>query len=544
MVITTCKALNVSTVADRVIGMLKRLGVQRIFGMPGGGSNADLIEAAAVAGLPFSLAHTEAASAFMAAAQAEISGKPGVCVATLGPGAASLTNGVANASLDRVPLIFLTDCYTSATAAVMQHQSLENREIFRSLVKLSAQLSVDNFEEVAQRTMDAVLTPRPGPVHIDISQEAASAPAVNAPQSIPRPHCIAPLAAIPEDVTSVIKRARRPVFLIGLGARTPAIALAIRTACDRFGIPALVTYKAKGVVPDSHPWFGGIFMNGALERSVLERSDLFLAIGLDVVELLPVPWKFARPVLSITSWPMNQKHIPLLFESVGDVVAALGTVTALLPERSDWDQDDLSELVELQRHSMRVETYDRGLPPHRVVELVAEAYPGVRATVDAGAHMLPIMSLWPATEPCGVLISNGLSTMGFAVPAAIGAALLEAGNPIVAFTGDGGLLMCLGELRTAARESLPLRIIVFADGELSLIKIKQLRRGHRTDGVTIGDIDWGAVGAGLGVLAVHADDETTLKACLDKTLAHRGPVLIAAKVAARTYEQSILAVRG
>jgi acetolactate synthase-1/2/3 large subunit len=158
--------------------------------------------------------------------------------------------------------------------------------------------------------------------------------------------------------------------------------------------------------------------------------------------------------------------------------------------------------------------------------------------------MLPIMSLWPADEPCGVLVSNGLATMGFAVPAAIGAALLDTSRPTLAFTGDGGLLMCLGELRTAARENLPLRIIVFDDGELSLIKIKQLRRGYRPDGVTIGEIDWRAVGAGLGVLAMQADNEKSFRDCLVDTLGHAGPVLIAAKVSARTYQDSIRAVRG
>jgi acetolactate synthase-1/2/3 large subunit len=524
--------------------MLQFIGVQRLFGMPGGGSNADLVEAAAIAGLPFSLAHTEAASAFMAAAQAEITGKPGACLATLGPGAASLTNGVAYACLDRVPLIFLTDCYSPSTSAVMQHQSLQNRDIFRTLVKYSAQLSVENFSEVSQQVVDAVLTLPVGPVHLDVPQETASAALVNDLQSIKYSPCEPLPCSIPKDVAAVIRKARRPALLIGLGARTRATANAIRAACEQFGIPALVTYKAKGVVPDSHPWFGGILMNGALERSVLERSDAFLAVGLDVVELLPVPWKFSQPVISITSWPMPQKHVPVLFELVGEIAASLRAVTSLWPGRSDWNADELSEIVELQRERMRVEAEDGGLPPHRVVELVANAYPDVRATVDAGAHMLPVMSLWPAREPCDVLISNGLSTMGFAVPAAIGATLLDPGKPTVAFTGDGGLLMCLGELQTAARENLPLRIIVFDDGELSLIKNKQLRRGYRTDGVTIGGIDWRAVGAGLGVLAVNAEDDRTLKNCLDDTLVNTGPVLIAAKVAARTYEQSIRAVRG
>src|ERR1700686_4545916 len=142
-----------ATNADRIIEMLKAAGVERLFGMPGGGSNADLIEAALRAGLPFSLAHTETASAFMAAAQAEITGKPGACIATLGPGAASLMNGVANAHLDRVPLMVLTDCHTAASAK-MQHQSLPQHEMFAPLVKWSARLSVQNVSEILQHAID------------------------------------------------------------------------------------------------------------------------------------------------------------------------------------------------------------------------------------------------------------------------------------------------------------------------------------------------------------------------------------------------------
>jgi acetolactate synthase-1/2/3 large subunit len=178
------------------------------------------------------------------------------------------------------------------------------------------------------------------------------------------------------------------------------------------------------------------------------------------------------------------------------------------------------------------------------VELVADRYRGARITVDAGAFMFPVMALWPADEPVGVLISNGLSTMGFALPAAIGAALLEPSKPVVAFTGDAGLLMCLGDLRTAARESLPVRLIVFDDGDLSLIKIKQMQRGYQPIGVSMGEIKWQSLGVGLGVLAVVASSEEALKACLAETVNHRGPVLIAARISSNVYQATIRAMRG
>jgi acetolactate synthase-1/2/3 large subunit len=134
--------------------------------------------------------------------------------------------------------------------------------------------------------------------------------------------------------------------------------------------------------------------------------------------------------------------------------------------------------------------------------------------------------------------------MGFGLPSAIGAALLDRPRPVVTFTGDGGILMCLGELSTARREALPLRVIVFDDGELSLIKVKQVQRGYRTDGVTLGGIDWVLLGAGLGVTARRAASEAELRICLRETADVPGPVLIAAKVNARAYEGTIRALRG
>jgi acetolactate synthase-1/2/3 large subunit len=466
----------------------------------------------------------------MASAQAEITGRPGACIATLGPGAASVMNGVANAWLDRVPLLVLTDCHGDA-AGTMQHQTLAQGEMFRPVVKWSARLHPGNVDQVMRQAIAAVSSLPHGPVHLDVT------PATAVDDSVPawRP----PGRGAAGEIPAVLPQARRPVFLLGLGARTPAIASTIRGMCERFGIPALVTYKAKGVVSDRHPWFGGVLTNGALEHDILERADLFLAVGLDPVELLPRPWTYPQPVIAINSWKMSQRQIPVAAELIGDVDDIAGVL-----RETEWTGEEVASLAECQRDCLRPRGEPGELLPHRVVELVAEAYAGARAAVDAGAHMFPVMSLWPAEEPCGVLISNGLATMGFGLPAAIGAALLDRSRPVVAFTGDGGLLMCLGELRTAAREGLPLRIILFEDGALSLIRIKQIQRGYRTDGVSIGDIDWRALGASMGMAARHCDSEDTLRAALRETAGESGPVLIAARISARTYPDMLRALRG
>jgi len=521
------------TNAEQIIRALQAAGVQRLFGMPGGGSNADLIEAARLAGLPFTLGQTETAAAFMATAQAEITGHPGACLATLGPGAASVMNGVANAFLDRVPLMVLTDCHPGT----MQHQNLPHREMFSPLVKWTGRPTADEVPEALDCALQALESLPHGAVHLDLSTEVTSAPARDAEFRPQRP---AP--ALP-GIPSFVRSAKRPIFLIGLGARTAEIAAAIRDLCDRFSIPALVTYKAKGVVPDRHQWFGGVFTNGTLEREVVEAADLIVAVGLDPVELLPRPWKFHQPVISVTSWSMRQSQIPLAAELVGDIAHLLSSLGGSL-HQTEWNRKELASLVKAQRDRMRPDGDAGTLLPHRVAELTAEVYAGSRITVDAGAHMFPIMALWPASEPCGVLISNGLSTMGFALPAAIGAALLDRSKPVVAFTGDGGLLMCLADLRTAARENLPVRVIVFDDGDLTLIKIKQEQRGYVPDGVNIGEIDWTSAAGGLGVRAHQVSTEAELSTCLTETADHPGPVLIAAKISTSTYEATMRALRG
>jgi acetolactate synthase-1/2/3 large subunit len=238
--------------------------------------------------------------------------------------------------------------------------------------------------------------------------------------------------------------------------------------------------------------------------------------------------------------------VPVTCEVVGDPVASLLRLGEIRPDRSDWSCEEVHLLVATQRAKMRPSPNGSvpALLPHRVVDQVIGRYRGARITVDAGAHMFPVMSLWPATDPGDALISNGLSTMGFALPAAIGAALLDRARTTIAFTGDGGLLMCLGELRTAAREHLRLRIVVFDDRELSLIRIKQVQRGYHTDGMSMGPIDWTALGTGFGMSAVSAASEASLEAALRDTEDEPGPVLIGAKIDPSEYEHTIRSLRG
>jgi acetolactate synthase I/II/III large subunit len=318
-------------------------------------------------------------------------------------------------------------------------------------------------------------------------------------------------------------------------------AAAIRAFCATHQVPAMVTYKAKGVVADDDPHFAGVFSNGAIERAILDRADLFVGVGLDPVELLPRPWTHRQPIVSIARWRVDDRHVPFAAQFVGDIAAGLHQIGGQLGEAA-WNLDELAALVASQRGQL-LAAIER-LTPDLVVRAAASAAPGVRVTVDAGAHMFPATMLWPVAEPNGMLISNGLSTMGFALPASIGAALVDRNHPVIALTGDGGLLMCAGELHTAARERLRIVTVVFSDASLSLIAIKQQQRKLAPAGVSLGEVAWCALAESLGVSSYFVTTEDEVARAVAEAVAADGPSLIEACVDASGYSDILRAVRG
>jgi acetolactate synthase-1/2/3 large subunit len=546
----------VISVADLVVRHLRDAGVGFLFGVPGGGSSLDLIDAAGRAGLPFVLTATETAAALAAVAQSEVCGRPGACLTTLGPGVASAINGVACAWLDRAPLLVFTDGHP-ASSDRFGHQRLDHRALLAPVTKWSATLSPENADAVMREAIDRAMTEPRGPVHIECPADVLSK--LEAPFDVAarRTRSSADLdegggLLDPEALAPILSGARRPLLLVGLGARRPLDAEAILALCARRGVPAMVTYKAKGVVPDVDPHFAGVFTNGTLERPLVEEADLLIGIGLDPVELIPRPWAYEPPIIHIGPWAVDDRHVPFAAQLVTDVPSGMQLVGELLPP-SAWDLDAVHRVLVGQRH--RLCPRSDGLAAHRVVQIAADAAASqARVTVDAGAHMFPATMLWPVAEPNGMLISNGLSTMGFALPAAIGAALADREGapgaihdhdaPVVALTGDGGLLMCAGELLTAVRERLRVIVIVFADGSLSLIDIKQRQRGHPSAGVGLGAIDWCVLAASVGAAAHCARTEGELERALARALAHRGPTVIDARINPATYGDTLHTIRG
>jgi len=532
----------VSDVAVFAVRRLREAGARAIFGVPGGGGNLDLVEAAGGSGLPFVLTATETGSALAAMAQAEITGRPGACLTTLGPGAASVVNGVACASLDRAPLVVFTDSHPVGARAAFAHQRLDHRALLAPVTKWSGRLEPGRARRVMEAAFAQVLTVPPGPVHVDcpadvttLEDEATGERPVVADAMV-----MSPVPPLPFE--AVVSRARKPVLLVGLGARQPADADAVRRLCEQAQVPAMVTYKAKGVLPDDHPSFAGVFINGALERALVEESDAIVGIGLDPVELLPRPWTYRQPIVSIGRWRAPADHVPWAAQWVTEVPTAAAALGGLWG-RSAWDLDRVTAMRRAQWQA--VDFPAPGLTPQRVVTVTARMLAATsRVTIDAGAHMFPATLGWPVRRPNDLLISNGLSTMGFALPAAIGAALLDRTRPVVALTGDGGLLMCAGELATAAREQVKVMTVVFSDASLSLIALKQQARRLRPAGLALGPIGWRALGESLGVASFAATTEDELARAVSQAAAADGPTLIEAAVDRSTYGPLMKVLRG
>jgi len=321
--------------------------------------------------------------------------------------------------------------------------------------------------------------------------------------------------------------------LAGVGVRgaEPALRELVRDT----GVPVLTTYKAKGAIPESWPNAAGILTGGTIEAPVLRDADLILAVGVDPVELIPAPWPYAAPIVSLMPWPLEPGPLAWAACHIGPLDRLLAEVRL---DGAGWERPGSAYRAEALAKLAAADD-GPGLTPHAVVGAVARAaVPDAIVTVDAGAHMLVAMPALPVDEPRRCLISSGLATMGFSLPAAIAAALVT-DAPVFCLTGDGGLGMCLAVLETAARLGRDLRVVVFDDATLSLIAIKQGAGQGGAEAVRYADTDLAGVAGGLGMPAVTVNDV----AALDEALARRGPCLIAARIDPSGYRAVLAATR-
>jgi len=527
------------TNAEAIAKVLADRGVKHAYGLPGGEVVA-LIDALRRAGIQFHLVGHEASAAFMADVTGQITGRPGVCVATLGPGAANLVTGIAGAYLERSPVLALTATISADLYPSFTHQRLPLDNLFAPITKQS--LVLDGADTAAKVTaaFDLARSGRPGPVHVALSSELAvrEARAGVAEASVAGSPVTAEAAAGErhrDEVLRMIREAQRPLLHVGVGAR-PEDAAAIRRLLDATQWPWVTTPKGKGIVPETHPRFLGVASGMVIDQVVedtLDASDLIVGVGFDPVEYAGSAF-IKRRTVNITRWPTAEgEYRPL--ESIGDVGAI---VSDLLPrvKPQPWPDDLLRE----RRRAIVREpgpTSGNGLSPLAVVRALRETLPeDAIVACDVGSHKLLLGQFWVTTVPHTFFMSNGLSSMGYGMPAAMAAALHASNRAVAALVGDGGMLMMAHTLPLLASLRLPILIVVFTDDSLSLIRFAQTRRRLPVYGTGFEAPDFTEIASACGIATARATTLDEVKVHAGRALGSRAPFLLDVRVDLQGYE--------
>jgi acetolactate synthase I/II/III large subunit len=521
------------THADAMAQTLAGRGVRFAFGLPGGEVVA-FLDACRQAGVRFLLAGHESSAACMAQVVGQMTGVPGLCVATLGPGATNLITGVANAWLDRAPMLAVTAQIPSRAMDTLTHQRLPLDKLFGAVTKGSFSISGQDAVEIVECGMDLASAPRPGPVHIALPSDVAVEEYAGHKEAA---HVLGPIvdsAATVDEIAARLNASERPLVLLGLAA-TPAV----RELIEKLQAPFLVTPKAKGMASEDHPLFAGAASGMAIDKEILETigsADLILAVGFDPVEC-DKTWFADAPVVALDTAAMTAGNYRPL-EAIGDLDSMLGQLVAGITNAKPWP----AEVLEGRRAAIHRTPLDSsaGLSPLRLIEELRSIFPrdGI-ATCDVGSHKLVMGQFWRCYQPGTFLMSNGLSGMGFGIPAAIAAQLVAPDKPVLAVVGDGGMLMMVHDLALIRELALPVIIVVLADRSLSLIRVSAERRGYQPYGVDFNPPDFVRIAQAFGIAGQRAMSVRAAKTCLETALAKRIPFLLEVPIDYREYYELV-----
>lgn len=505
-----------TTVAEAVARELRRRGVERVFGYPGGES-VPLMDALRAAGIAFVLARHETAAGFMAAAYGKSRGTPGVVLTTLGPGAVNLMLAVANSLLDREPLVAITAQLPDALPANYTHQRVDIAAVYRPIAKYVGQVTERDVTKTLDEAFVAAGAEPAGPAVLTLSAAVAVRAVLPGATSAPPVDAARAATEDPDEVAHAVAlslaAATRPLVIVGMGLSdsTPALRRWLGATC----FPTLVTPKVKGVLDETQPPFVGVASGMAADavvRSIIAEADCVVALGLDPAEING-EWHPRQPMTWLLESPNVYGHVP-----AGARIVEFATLLCCLdarrpPDRAvgAWSAVSLAARV---RAPLDALVSPSVVGEVGLAEFVAALNSGLSAdalvVTDVGAHKWLVGQYYRASRPGGFWMSNGLSGMGYGLPAAIGLQLAKPQASVVAIIGDGGFAMCDAELETARRLRLPLTVIVLVDGELALIRLAQDRRNVARVGTAFTTSDLAMVARGWGATVHEIDDERKL----------------------------------
>ncbi len=537
-----------SMVAAEVARSLRRNCVPYLFGMPGGGSSIDLIEACRVQEIPFVLVQHETSAAMMAVVCGELTQSCGACVSIMATGAINLAGGAVYAYLERHPLLCITETYGEREAPLMSIQKIDHGRTFSSYCKDTIVLHPAQPGAQIDAAVGLAGTERPGPVFVDYPQTMSSDPESQTTAAVKEaPPAPARLEGDLEAMAAAIAKAGKPLIIAGpVVARQQAgdqlLALAEKLQCA-----VMATSKARGVISEEHPLYAGVmsgvYRDETLEGRMMGKCDLVLALGMDRMELLS-PWKYRQTLLAVDAILVTEETVgaPALV-AAGPLPQLLDSLAEITPARAAWS---LEEIRDYWAEALRDLGAQRaGLTATAVLQRAREMAPrDAILTTEAGIYGRVNLYAWKVYEPGTCFDSSGANTMGFSIPAALAAALVRPAQKVISLVGDGGFLMRAGELETAARLKVAPVIVIFDDGTMGMIRIKQRARGYARKGVDMEQTDFVRLAESFGGVGCKVHSLEEFDTAFDRALQSDRLHVIDVRVDAEVYASHIKPIRG
>jgi acetolactate synthase I/II/III large subunit len=525
--------MNAMNTAELLVRCLENEGVEYVFGLPGE-ENLHVLQAIHHSSIQFITTRHEQGAAFMADVYGRLTGKAGVCLSTLGPGATNLMTGVADANLDRAPLVAITGQVGTDRMHIESHQYLDLVAMFTPVTKLSTQIvRPSNTAEIVRRAFKLAQTEKPGAVHIDLPENIAAMAVTGSPLRLDsREKVYASFQSI-ERAADAISQAQNPIILVGNGAIRGNASNAITQFATQLNIPVANTFMGKGVIPYDHPlalWAVGLQQRDHVSCG-FDNTDLVIAVGYDLIEYSPKRWnpEGTTPIIHVGQMPseVDSSYIPLA-EVVGDISDSLNEILKRT-NRQDKPEPYAIGLREEILADYEQYAHDDGFPikPQKLIYDLRHVMDAADIVIsDVGAHKMWMARHYHCQRPNTCLISNGFAAMGIAIPGAIAAKLVSPDRKVVAVTGDGGFMMNSQELETALRCNTPFVTIIFNDGGYGLIEWKQQNYFQESHFVKFTNPDFVKYAESMGLKGYRVEATADFIPTLKEALAQDVPAVI------------------
>jgi len=522
--------------AELVVRCLEHEDVELLFALPGE-ETLHLTDALLDSRIRVITVRHEQGAAFMADVYGRLTGKAGVCLSTLGPGATNLLTGVADANMDHAPLVTLTGQSSLDRMHKESHQYIDVMGMFKPVTKWQAQIAVPAIiPEAVRKAFKVAQTEKPGATHLELPENVLagmSDPAEgDRPLLVQAPMMPEPLHGQVQRAIEVIQGARRPLILAGNGVVRRQAHEAVRHFARRLNIPVVHTFMGKGILPDSDPL--SLYTIGFRWRDYsnlsMEEADVVMAVGYDFVEYAPCFWNPNRDkhIVHIDATPAEvDAHYLVDVGVLGDPALSLEHIgTGLKPFDDRWARQQRERMTT----GFSGEAHDGPTGPLRPQDIIRALRASVRSQdiviCDVGAHKLWMARMFPCELPNTCLISNGYAAMGIGLPGAIAAKLAYPDRRVITVTGDGGFLMNVQELETAVREHVPIVVLVWRDDGYGVIRWNQQKQFGRTGFVDFGNPDLVKLAQSFGAEGMRVTTPSELRPCLIEALASERPVVI------------------